>query len=260
MELRTLECIGLYVCPPLDRQVSPKENIHKKQSDTWAAFYRRGEIIGLMLKDEILLTATKAYEGLLNREYIVTVGKNKKLESYSLSFTKNEYKHIFGLQKLDDVPFLKHYASAKVFEEVREDADIRKKIVSSDFFYKISKRIENLADLEQHLDSFTELHKWDNKLAFNKVKSKIKADILIASVSLKNSNDKVFIFFKKRNDDTYSVTNFFTDDIALERTVTFVVDKKDYTRGQPRPATVLYKEKCDKRLQSKTILLDRLNK
>ena len=59
----------------------------------------------MLTKEETLLNSTKAYEKLLNKEYLITVGKNKSLKSYKIQFTTNEYKHLFGYQKLSDRDF-----------------------------------------------------------------------------------------------------------------------------------------------------------
>ena len=90
-----------------------------------------------------------------------------------------------------------------------------------DHFHKINKRIENIIDIEKYLDSFMELYEWNPNLAWGEIKSKIKADVLIANQSFKNNDEKIFVFFTKTDSRTYSVTDFITEDIELNKVVTF---------------------------------------
>jgi hypothetical protein len=212
-------------------------------------------------REEILLKSTKAYERLINQEYLITVGKNKTLKPYKLCFTPNEYKHLFGFQKLKDRDEYFNTASKFVFDDVINGKMDCTTIVSSRFYEKIEKRVENIFDLEQYIDSFNEIYDWDK----SKARSDIVGDIMIPNKSIRNDKDKIYVFF---NDIGADNTELKIGDIIIgefnikiEIPVSFIVEpNKDYAVSLVRPSKVLYKDKLDKAIQSKTILLDKLTK
>jgi len=209
--------------------------------------------------EEILLNATQAYQRLLNIEYIVTVGKNKELKTYKLQFTTDEYKHLFGLHKLDDRLDIKRSPSNAVFESIINGKINCSYVVSSKNYARIRKRVENIADLEEYIDQFNQIYDWN----MVKARSDIHGDRMVPSISIKDAKNNIYIFF---NDGGIESTELRIGDIVIgefniEIPISFIVEPhKDYTANLVRPATVLYKEKSDKSTQTKVTLLDKLSK
>ena len=211
-------------------------------------------------KAEILLKSTKAYERMLNKEYLVTVGKNQQLKSYKLVFTEYEYQHLFGLHKLKDRPNITRASSKKNFNKILNSVLDCESIVSSEFYSIIENRVENIADLEQYIDSFNEVYDWDK----SKARSDIVGNIMIPNKSIQNNKDNIYIFF---NDGGTESAELKIGDIIIgefnikiEIPVSFIVEPdKDYTANLVRPAIVLYKEKLNKATQEKVILLNNLS-
>jgi hypothetical protein len=211
-------------------------------------------------KEEILLNSTRAYERLSSKEYLVTVGKNKVLKSYKLRFTPNEYKHLFGFQKLKDREELFNTASEFVYNDILQGKIDSFNIVSSAFYSKIELRVENIANLEHCIDTFAEIYDWDRA----KAKSDIVGNIMIQNKSVNSHNDKIYVFFNDVGVDSNSelrIGDIIIGEFNIEIPVSFIVEpNRDYTAKLVRPAKVLYKEKIDNPSQETSILLDKLSK
>jgi len=199
--------------------------------------------------EEILLNSTKAYEKLLNKEYTVTVGKNKELKSYKLRFTTDEYKHLFGLHKLDDRLDIKRSPSNGVFKSILDGSIKCSYVTSSKNYSKIRKRVENIVDLEKYIDGFCEIYDWD----MVKSRSDIIGDRMIPNKSIKDDKNNIYIFFNDGGVDSSTelrIGDIVIGEFNIEIPVSFIVEPfKDYTANLVRPATVLYKEKTDKATQ-----------
>lgn len=48
------------------------------------------------------------------------------------------------------------------------------------------------------------------------------------------------------------------EESAVNATVTTIIDKRDYTKGQPRPPVMMYKEKINRSTGEHIILYDKL--
>jgi len=211
-----------------------------------------------MREADILLKSAKAYERLINKEYLVTVGKNAKLKTYVLRFTPDEFKHLFGLHKLTDRPAIFRASSDHVFKELLNNETRCVYIASSRDFPKIEQRVANIADLEQYIDIFDKMCDWD-KL---KAEINIKADKMIQNVSVQNGSDKICVFFKDdciESGAELRIGDIHIGDFNIEVPVSFIVDTRDYSKSLVRPAVVLYKEKHDLSTGAKTVLLDELS-
>jgi hypothetical protein len=212
------------------------------------------------IKEEMLLNSTKAYNRMLNNEYLFTVGKNQQLKSYRLRFTEYEYQHLFGLHKLKDRPNIVRTSSKKNFDRVLNENLDFSKIISSKFYGIIEKRVENIVDLEKYIDSFSEIYDWD----MIKAKSDIAGNIMIPNKSIRNDKNNIYIFFNNDGIDSNAelkIGDIIIGEFNIEIPVSFIVEpNKDYTANLVRPATVLYKEKINKTTREKIIIADKLSK
>jgi hypothetical protein len=213
----------------------------------------------MLINEKILLNSTRAYERLINKKYLVTVGKNKALKSYVLRFTPDEYKHLFGFHKLKDREEYFNTASEFVFRDILNGKMDCSTIVTSEFYDSIKNRVENIADLEQYIDSFLEIYDWNKR----KARSDIDGNIMIPNQSIKNVKDKIYIFFSDGGVDSDELTigDIVIGEFNIEIPVSFIVEpNKDYTAHLVRPSKVLHKEKIDEVTHDKAILFDKLSK
>ena len=89
--------------------------------------------------------------------------------------------------------------------------------------------------------------------------SNIEASIMIPSQSLFNSGQNTYIFFKNTDSEVLKLTECIVEAAKSQKLVSLISDKRDYTRGQVRPPTLLYKEKREVSTGTKTVLLDKLS-
>ena len=166
--------------------------------------------------------AAKAFEKLLNTEYIFVVAKKGVEAKIHLLFQKQHFYHIAGLHYLIDIQSLRGDRTV-IFEKILKkqiEADIKK----SNFYNKIANRVELLLQLQNILDSNDTVFHYNE--TYNSF-SAIKAEYLLENRIL---DKNVFLFLDKNIDGKYFCRSFFPQ------------DWKDYTKGQQK-WTVLYKEK-----------------
>lgn len=113
---------------------------------------------------DILQTASHNYKKLIEKEYNIVVGKNKRLTSYKFKFTKNDFKHIAGLHKLKDLPDIYTASSMKLFDDIIKNRLDLSDIINSTYYQLVANRIENLVYLENYLDNAQTIYKWDKKI------------------------------------------------------------------------------------------------
>lgn len=205
---------------------------------------------------DLLQTATENFQKLLFKEYNIIVGKNKKLFSYKLAFTKNDFKHIAGLHKLKDIPDVYTASSEKIYDDVIKQRINISNINNSIYIAEVYNRINNLVYLEIYLDTAQAIYQWDkNKSSF----SNIDADLMISVPSIPFIGENAYIFFKFCNTGRFQITDFFTDSVLKENPVSLFSTRRDYTKGQARPPAMLYKEKVELLTGNSTVFLDRLS-
>lgn len=206
---------------------------------------------------DILKQAAFAYRKLLDKEYVITVGKNNVKRSYIVQFTTNEFKHICGLHKLKDMNDVYRSSSNALFHKILHSEITIGDIQKAEAFSKIEARLKNAAYLEEYFDKFTVIYDW------NQEKSKfsnIDADLMIPIHSAMLSNLETYIFLKNSGrKETLSLSDYIVENPEFNRVETSIVDKKDYRQGQVRPPALLYKEKIILSDQSSEILFDRLS-
>lgn len=179
-----------------------------------------------------------SFTSLLDTEYHLLLGRKGVLVSLIITFDKKDCFHLMGLQYLKDRPELSR-DRAIVFDWIKERKITTKQIETSDFYERITERVDILPLLENIFDSNDTIFKYNRK---SNVFSMIQADYLMKnSVADKN----VFIFLSRKKEDKYFCRSFFPQ------------DKRDYTKGQAS-WTLLYKEKIRISTGKSVVLYDRV--
>lgn len=205
---------------------------------------------------DLLKKAALAYDKLLDVEYLFVSGKNGQLHSHILRFTSDEFKHTIGLHKLTDIPTLCRSSSSNILFSIKNDQLTLDDISKSTAYSQIENRIRNLAYLENYLDNALLYYDWEAKRS---PFSNIEASIMIPSQSLVNSGQNTYIFFKNTDSGVLKLAECIVETAKSQKLVSLISDKRDYTRGQVRPPTLLYKEKREVSTGTKTVLLDKLS-
>lgn len=173
---------------------------------------------------DILKQAAFAYRKLLDKEYVITVGKNNVKRSYIVQFTTNEFKHICGLHKLKDINDVYRSSSNALFHKILHGEITVGDIQKAEAFSKIEARLKNAAYLEEYFDKFTVIYDW------NQEKSKfsnIDADLMIPIHSAMLSNLETYIFLKNSGrKETLSLSDYIVENPEFNRVETSIVDKK----------------------------------
>ncbi|GHU57806.1 hypothetical protein AGMMS49975_23860 [Clostridia bacterium] len=189
----------------------------------------------------VLLIATQKYYDLMNKSYSVILGRNGKLTKINLTFSADEYKHIFGLHKLRDNDNIYQPSSEYLLQSVLTGEIKYDDIVRSQFFNtQLKKRIKACESLEDYLDDKGAVFECDNLRS--KINTQIQADYMMMKVSSGSDKSNIFIFLSRRNDNPI--------DSGL---VSIINDPRDFSVGLP---ALLYKSKTDARTGETTILFD----
>lgn len=205
---------------------------------------------------DLLKKAASVYDKMLDTEYLFVSGKNGQLHSHILKFTSDEFKHAVGLHKLTDIPAICRSSSSNLLFLIKSGQLTINDISRSTHYSQIESRIKNLAHLEEYLDNAMLYYDWDSKRS---PFSNIEASIMIPSQSLIDIGQSTYIFFKNIDNETLKLSECIVETAKSQKLVSLISDKRDYTRGQLRPPTLLYKEKRVLSSGLKTILLDKLS-
>ena len=170
---------------------------------------------------DILEAAAKAFEKLLNINYEFILGRKWKTTVLHLSFHKEDFFHLAGLQYLDDIPKLRSSREI-VFNNICTDEKFRNYVLSSQYLEKIQDRMKHLSKLEDILDSNETVFK-----IYQLHYSKIKADYILLNEAV---SYKLYIFIKQVDNNNFICNSFFSN------------DNKDYVSKQTK-MTMLFKKK-----------------
>lgn len=204
---------------------------------------------------DILKHSALVYKEMLNKEYLIIGGKNGSLFSNILQFTAEEFKHCIGLHKLKDIPTIYRSSSAALFHQILNDKLTIDNIRNSVKFHQIKKRIENFIYIEDYLDNAMVYYDWyQQKSPY----SNIEASIMIPINKSVAENQSTYIFFKHIKNQIMNLSECIIEEAAVNATVTTIIDKRDYTKGQPRPPVMMYKEKINRSTGEHIILYDKL--
>ena len=189
---------------------------------------------------DILKESALAFQNLINIQYNIILGKNKKLSYVTISFSKAEFHHLIGLQYLTDLPYLKADRT-RILNEIIYDKITYEDLKKIAHFPEIEGRILLFKHLEECLDS-------DN-LVFKYHANSTNHSLVQAEYLLKNqyARNDIYIFIDKHP----SPGMFFCRSF-------FKKTKMDYTANMPNMA-VLYKEKSDLENNRSIIFVDKLS-
>lgn len=136
--------------------------------------------------EDKLKTCAIAYRNLLNTEYAITAKKKNKIVDITLYFKKEHFFHLIGLNKLTDIQALRNNKT-KIFDKILSGEITYETIKKSVHFNDMSERLEHFPSLENILDDYELMIKFNS----NKTKSKIKAKYIIYFIK----NDVVIHYF-----------------------------------------------------------------
>lgn len=178
------------------------------------------------------------FQNLFDIEYKVVLGRKNRETYLTIDFSKEEFFHLMGLHKLEDISNL-NKARDKVFDSII-NGDITYDIISkSSFFDKdiekdipisVRNRIDAFADIIDILDCKNIFFKYNQN---RNPSSKIRAEFLLETIY---SDKTTYTFLTQRNNSDSKLCESF-----------FPKDKVNYSYGQAN-MTLLYKEKLNKRL------------
>ncbi len=162
---------------------------------------------------DMLKQAALAYKDLLDKEYLIAVGKNNIKRSYVVQFTANEFKHICGLHKLKDNNDIYRSSSVFLFRKIIHGNITARDIEKSKWFPEIEERIKNTAYLEEYFDRFTEIYDW---MPQQSKFSKIDADLMIPIRSAVSKDQESYIFLKhSERNETLVLTDYIVEILYL---------------------------------------------
>lgn len=78
-------------------------------------FFRRKY---MSLENDLLLTAAKKYESLLESQLIILVGRKGKSENIFIDFKAFNFYHLAGLHKLRDIQALRGYNTSCILKRI----------------------------------------------------------------------------------------------------------------------------------------------
>ena len=187
-----------------------------------------------------LFECAKAFEGLLNVEYHMLIGRKGKAVELRVKFEKVEFHHLIGLHKLKDLRLARGNRE-KIFGEILSGKITLSDIEKSKYYDKIKNRIEPFARIETIFDQNNLIFRYNER---KQTFSMIEAEYLLSTPCC--STD-VYIFLDKK-----SITgDFFCRSF-------FPKEEKDYTEGQA-VYTLLRKEKTDIKSGMRQLQYDRLS-
>jgi len=185
---------------------------------------------------DLLMSAAKAWQTLLNIEYEITYGRKKNLYTVRLVFSLTDFYHNAGFQYMDDIqlPYItSHQNTLSSVLDKKISFEMIRKCVK--FNTMIEPRLIAIAELPSMLDGECKIFIFNKKtLPFY---SKIDAKYLISG----NSGNIVFLFTDAENN------RFFPRSV-------FVMDsERDYRKNQI-PLTILKKTRVSMADNTNTIL------
>ena len=177
-----------------------------------------------MGNEDIFYDAVHAFKVLLKKKYFFEFKTMNSIERIKLIFFEENFYHIAGIQKLDDINELfKNSNKSLFFKSLLKKTNATNKkvnlICSSIRFDEIIDRLESImvfeSNLKMHYDNGKYIKCYKGSLLFS---SQIKYDYVFI---INNNDDKQYHYFvKKKNNDEYVIES------------TFINDTDNYWKGQ----------------------------
>lgn len=185
---------------------------------------------------DVLLECAQSYKKLMDFEYQFKLNLSGEIIDYKLAFSKAEFKHLVGLEKLSDLLKYTKLSSEKILDNILsnkitysslcESSQIDDKIngaSANNIEYFLYDRIMELTQLKNYFAKITNhninIYKWDKSTSSNKRPnhSEISADILMvfSNKSFKKiDSEKTCAFFIKTRRDICRGVSIFPTDIS----------------------------------------------
>ena len=220
-----------------------------------------------MTDNELLMAVASLFKKMTRYRYEIVTGRKGIAEAIEIALTPDGFKHLTGLHKAKSFSEVYTAPSGALLRDVLHGKFDISVLSEEDAYPNIIERLTHLLKLKQYLDEFSALYRWSKDKAHQAgIYTIIDADFMIPCESLENENKKIFLFLIRDKDGTFKITDLITDKInninlksqELITTQTIIIDSLDYTRGQLRPPTMLYKARHDIISGSKEVLFDRL--
>lgn len=179
----------------------------------------------------------KAFEKLLEIEYVFYLAYKKEVRKVVLHFEKEDFRHLEGIGQLFDLPL--HTMSARINFNMALEGKIKVEDLEKSAAYEmhmIDRKIDHLYLLEEFIDN--------NDIVFNYIKHKTKGSNIQAKIFLYKdmSGKDIYLFLDSSNDDEYYYPRSFV-----------IAPELDYKVGQYK-YTVLWKEKRNRKTGESVVL------
>lgn len=179
------------------------------------------------------------YDKLQNYEYIIVISNLKEIKELNIKFLPNDFKHLAGLDKLDDIPYFKQISSATLLKDVLNKSKVQglnnlmqtsvkytipiNDTPNTTIKYYLVDRLNALSELYDYLHNVNNSQKLNMKIfqwlknAFPSQrpnKSKICADFLLEfqQSNLPKSQNEHLNFFIANNKEDYNGVSIFPSD------------------------------------------------
>lgn len=182
------------------------------------------------MSDDLLYDCAVAYKNLMRHEFEIVLSIDKSIKEFTVVFESNQFKHLSGLEKLDDIDEFKEKKSAILLNKI-----LKRKITIQDVYrsslankkinehspnnieYYVVDRLRELTNLYNNLHNMTtnnlHIHLWkkDCSQDMRPNHSQISADYLFEfqnSVTQKSETETACAFFLETKDvNTKKLTN-----------------------------------------------------
>lgn len=153
---------------------------------------------------DLLFSCANNFQKLFNVSYDLCLGRKGKLHNIHLTFAQDQFFHLSGLHKLDDLPWLKRVKRERIFEDILCGHLTIETLAKSLHYSDIENRLKYLNCLESFLDSDRLVYRYDPRFHNH---SKIQANYLLQNELF---SDTVFVFLKKDgNTNDYICNSIF---------------------------------------------------
>lgn len=176
------------------------------------------------MSNDLLYDCAKAYEKMMDYEFEVELSVNKSIKKFNIIFEPNQFKHLSGLEKLEDKDEFKENDSTELFNKILRKELTISDVMSSDYAnvpinqnsstqtsYYVIDRLKELTYLYENLHNMTaenlHIHLWkkDCNRDMRPNHSQISADYMFEfqnSATRKSATENACAFFietKERN-------------------------------------------------------------